>query len=157
MEKLDLSELRLSGDGRTMIIAARLGQETTTREYAISYTQAVALAKGIISSARGAVARQEANGGVEATPLIGDVLQSETLDLLIKPGEKQAALVALGTWSASSAPGTTTLLVDSAAALKLIGQLQEFVQGGRIFLNQVDLPMPPSAPTSAASSSSQTV
>ena len=128
MEKLDLSEVRLSTDGHAMIITARFGQETTLGDYEIPYTQAVVLAKGIISLARRAVALQEAGGSMETMPLVGDALQTDTIDLLIQPGVTQAALVALGIWTASSAPGTTSLLLDSSAALKLIEQLQQFVQ-----------------------------
>jgi hypothetical protein len=128
VETTQCCEIELSQDGTAVIVTTQVPGQAKLTKYAIPYTNALWLAKAILSVGRQAVQKQSARGAIEGIPIVGDMLEAETLQLLVKPREDRAALVAFGKWTSSNAPGTTTLLVHSSAAPALIDELREFVQ-----------------------------
>ena len=128
VETTQCCEIELSQDGTVVIVTTQVPGEAKLTKHAIPDTNALWLAKAILSVGRQAVQKQSAGGAIEGIPIVGDMLEAETLQLLVKPREDRAALVAFGKWTSSNAPGTTTLLVHSSAAPALIDELREFVQ-----------------------------
>lgn len=122
------SEIELSDDGNAIIVSARLADSAEPTKYAVPYTSAVWLAKAILSVAHTAVERQAASGAIQPSHIVGDALEADALEVIVKPRDDRAGIVAVGTWTSNGAPGTTTLLVRSSAAQVLIDQLRPFLE-----------------------------
>jgi len=120
------SEIEVSDDGTAIIVSAELAEKAVVK-WEVPYRHAVWLSRAVLSVAHKAVERQVTKGIIEPSLIPMDLLRVETFEVLVKPKQKHAIIVATGDWKSNSAPGTTALLSDSSTAQVLMDQLRKFV------------------------------